>query len=767
MRTRISSLISVRPRVSSAAAFACLLIAVPAAAQSSLSGDRIAIKRSAGAITIDGDLTDAGWQGAAKVDRWYEVNPGDNVEPKVRNVGYLTYDDRYFYAAFEFEDPAPSSIRAPFADRDNLGNGYNDYGGIIIDARNSGHTATFFVVTPRNVQYDAITDDGSGEDSSPDFFWASATKITARGWTVEIRIPFTSLRYRNVDPQTWGILLYRNFPRERRYQYFSARIPRGGNCFICRSNPLTGLERLPGGGHLIAAPYVSASEIARPRGEPGTPLVAEAVKPHAGLDVKYSPTADTVLDFTLNPDFSQIESDTAQITANERFALFVPEKRPFFLEGVDLLQTPIQAVYTRTILSPEWGGRISGKQAGIRYTLLVANDKGGGSVILPGPNGSDLATQDFRSTDVVARVKRDIGLSSVGMLFTDREARGIGGAEAAAAADSYNRVVGPDFQWRPSGDDAITGQILYSNTRTPNRPDLTSEWTGQRLTGHAASIDWSHNTTHADWFGVYRDLAANFRADNGFVPQVDVRLVTAGGGWTVRPKGFLSRVRTFFSVDRQAERSGALISREFMPGMGMDTRWNGFMQFRFIDDKVRAGEQLIERKQFGYVVRFSPSRRVTQVSVDGVSGQEIDFANSRAGTGTTVNFSATVHPTEHLELNVVHNQRALDVDTTSGASGRLLTSRVTRLHSTYNFTARMFVRVIAQWTATTRDPQLFINTVSRKDGDFSGSALLAYKLNWQSVLFLGYGDNRDLVAERSLTPRDRQLFVKMSYAFQH
>jgi len=750
-----------------ATALACLLMSVPAAAQSSLSGDRIAIKRAAGAIAIDGDLSDAGWQGAAKVDRWYEVNPGDNVEPKVRSVGYLTYDDRYLYAGFEFEDPAPSSLRAPFADRDNLGNGYNDYGGIIVDARNSGHTATFFVVTPRNIQYDAITDDGSGEDSSPDFFWASATKVTARGWTVELRVPFTSLRYRNVDPQTWGILLYRNYPRDRRYQFFSARIPRGSNCFICRSNPLTGLERLPGGGHLIAAPYISASEIARPRGEPGTPLVAGPVKPHAGLDVKYSPSADTVLDFTLNPDFSQIESDTAQITANERFALFVPEKRPFFLEGVDLLQTPIQAVYTRTILSPGWGGRISGKQAGTRYTLLVASDKGGGSVILPGPNGSDLATQDFKTTDVVARVRRDIGLSSVGVLFTDREGRGTGGAEAGSTADSYNRVAGPDFQWRPSGSDAITGQFLYSATRTPNRPDLTSDWTGQRLSGHAASIDWSHNTTHADWFGVYRDLADDFRADNGFVPQVDVRLVSAGGGWTVRPTGFLSRVRTFISVDRQAERTGALISREIVPGMGMDTRWNGFMQFRFIDDRVRAGEQLIGRRQFGYVLQFSPSRRITRVSVDGVSGEEIDFANSRPGRGTTINLSATLHPTEHLELNAVQNQRMLDVDTATGASGRLLTSRVTRLHSTYNFTARLFVRVITQWTATTRDPRLFIDTVSRKDSDFSGSALLAYKLNWQSVLFVGYGDNRELVGDRSLTPRDRQVFVKMSYAFQH
>jgi Domain of unknown function (DUF5916) len=745
------------------AALASVFISGPAEAQSTLAGDRIAMTRAAGPIAIDGDLSDAGWQGAAKIDRWYEVNPGDNVEPKVRNVGYLSYDDKYFYAAFDFEDPDPSGMRAPFADRDNLGNGYTDYGGIILDASNSGHSATFFVVTPRNIQYDAITDDTSGEDSSPDFFWASATRINAHGWTVEMRIPFTSLRYRNVDPQTWGILLYRNYPRARRYQYFSARLPRGSICFICRSNPLTGLEHLPGGGHLIAAPYVSANEVARPRGAIGTPLVSEPVKPHAGLDVKYSPNADTVLDFTLNPDFSQIESDTAQITANERFALFVPEKRPFFLEGVDLLQTPIQAVYTRTILSPDWGGRITGKQGGIRYTLLVANDKGGGSVILPGPNGSDLATQDFKSTDVVARVKREIGLSSVGMLFTDREAQG--GADAAGSG--YNRVVGPDIQWRPSGSDAITGQFLYSKTRTPNRPDLTNEWTGGRLGGHAASIDWLHTTTHADWFGVYRDLSDDFRADNGFVPQVGIRLVNGGGGWTVRPTGFFSRVRIFVSADHQTERTGALVSREIMPGIGMDTRWNGFMQFRLIDDRVRAGEQLIRRTQFGYVLRFSPSRRVTQLSVDGVSGQEIDFANARPGRGTTVNVTVSLNPTDHLELTAMLNRRGLNVDEASGADSRLLTSRVSRLHATYTFTARLFVRVIAQSTATTRDPRLFLATVSGKDSDFSGSALLAYKLNWQSVLFVGYGDNRELVGSRSLTPSERQFFVKMSYALQH
>jgi hypothetical protein len=237
-----------------------------------------------------------------------------------------------------------------------------------------------------------VSDDGSNEDASPDFFWESAAKITEHGWTLEMRIPFSSLRYKNIDPQVWTILLYRNFPREYHYQFFSAKLPRGGNCFVCRSNTLIGMEHLPGGGHLVAAPYVSATADAHPRDDvAGAPLVDDGVKPHVGIDVKYTPNADNAIDLTIKPDFSQVESDTAQISANERFALSFPEKRPFFLEGADLFQTPIQTVYTRTITAPVWGGRVTGKEAGFRYTALVADDAGGGSAIIPGPNGSTMA----------------------------------------------------------------------------------------------------------------------------------------------------------------------------------------------------------------------------------------------------------------------------------------------------------------------------------------------------------------------------------------
>src|SRR5262252_1286160 len=199
-------------------AIVCMMPRV-AVAQLTLAGDTIRITKATGHITIDGDLSDEAWQHATKIEKWYETQPGDNTEPKVKNVGYLTFDDRFLYAAFEFEDPNPKSMRAPFADRDNIGNGFDDYAGILLDARNTGSTGVLFVVTPRNIQYDSIIDDSSNEDSSPDFFWDSATKITEHGWTLEMRIPFSSIRYRAGDPQIWHIMLYRNYPREYHYRF--------------------------------------------------------------------------------------------------------------------------------------------------------------------------------------------------------------------------------------------------------------------------------------------------------------------------------------------------------------------------------------------------------------------------------------------------------------------------------------------------------------------------------------------------------------------
>ncbi|HEY6065621.1 MAG TPA: DUF5916 domain-containing protein [Thermoanaerobaculia bacterium] len=735
-----------------------LAAAAPVLAARPEQGVPIPITRAGGPIVIDGNLSDPGWQGATKVTTWYETNPGDNVEPKVGNVGYLTYDDKFLYAGFEFADTEPGKIRAPYGDRDNVPS-TTDYGGIILDTQGEARRAILFLANPHGIQYDANTDDASGEDNSPDYFWDSSARITPQGWILEMRVPFSSLRYKKQDPQQWSIMLYRNRPRDFRYQYFSMKIPKGRNCFVCGSNPLTGLTGLPSGGHLVVAPYGTASQDAFPKDGLGSPLENESVKADGGVDVKWTPGVNTAIDATINPDFSQIESDVAQIGANERFALFFPEKRPFFLEGIEIFTTPIQAVYTRTITSPRWGARVTGNLGHTAYTALVVDDRGGGSVIIPGPNSSDLADQEFRSIAAVARLRHEFGQSFVSFLATDREIRDSDGG-------GNNRVFGPDFRWSLSDKDTISGQLLFSSSQTPDRPELNAEWNGQKLSGHAGQIWWQHSTSTFDFFTQYNDYGDEFRADNGFVPQVGFRENYGEAGWTFRPTGAIRRLRTYLIADYQAQQDGALIFRQISPGFGMDALLNSFVRLRVGFDKVRAGTKTFDRTQLIYQIEASPSGVFNRVGINGRLGDEVDFANSRAGTGWSLNGFAVVRPTEHLELRFDGSRRSLDVDAGNGISGRLFTATVARLRTQYTFTARAFVRAIGQYVSTKRNRALYTYDVDDKEGDFSGSVLLAYKLNWQSVVFLGYGDTRSLSDNDQLERASRQLFLKLSYAFQ-
>jgi Domain of unknown function (DUF5916) len=718
----------------------------------------IEIHRITTPIVVDGDLSDPGWQEAARVTTWYETNPGDNLEPKERNVGYLGYDDRYFYAAFEFEDPHPETILAPLGDHDNVPS-YTDYGGVIIDATNDHSTAQMFLANPRGIQYDAISSDASGEDSSPDFYWDSAGRITPTGWVLEIRIPFSSLRYGDSNPEQWGILLYRNHPREFRYQMFTSRMPRDTSCFICNVRPLVGLENLPSGRHWVVAPYLNASRLTQPEGDLGTPLASGGVDGELGVDAKWIPNPSTVIDAAVNPDFSQVESDVAQIAANERFALFFPERRPFFLESIDLFTTPLQAVNTRTFTQPRWGARATGRVGDANtYTLLVGQDEGGGSVILPGPNSSDLAEQDFESTVAIGRWRHDFGgRSFASFLYSGREIDG-GGS---------NRVLGPDVRWQPTDSDTVSGQLLYSTSDTPRRPDLAAEWDGRHLAGYAGQLWWSRQTTTWDYFLLYRDVAEDFRADNGFIPQVGYRYGNAEVGYTFRPVDKpVSRLRLFAINDYKVESDGAPLFKGITPGFAMDTLWNSFVRVEFAFEDVRGIERTFRRNQIRPQVTTHPGRIVSQLSVSATLGDEIDFANDRLGRGTTVTLSGDLRPTDHLQLTVNASRRALDVTAEDGRSGRLFTAEVGRLRTVYTFTARSWLRLIGQWTDTARDPSLYASEVDERSRTFSGSVVFAYKLNWQTVLFVGGSDNRALDGFDRLQVADRQLFLKLSYAFQ-
>ena len=718
--------------------------------------EAIPIHRVTTAIVIDGDLSDAGWHEAPGIETWFETNVSDSLPSKLHNVAYLAYDQQFFYAGFVFEDPEPARVRAPLGDRDDVP-GFTDYGGVILDTRNDGKTAQMFLANARGIQYDAMSSDSTGEDSSPDFFWDSAARITDKGWQLELRIPFSSLRYASANPEQWGVLLYRNYPREFRYQMFTSRLPRDSTCFICNVRPLVGLTDLPAGAHWVVAPYVSGAHEALPEGLAGSRVRSQKPDAEAGVDAKWIPNPDTILDATLNPDFSQIETDAAQIRANERFALFYPEKRPFFLESVDMLSTPIQAVYTRTFTSPRYGARLTGDSEKTKYTVLLGEDRGGGSVIFPGSQGSDLVDQDFHSWFGVARVRRDLGRSFVGFLYTGREIDGGG----------HNHVAGPDVQWRPTAQDSIGAQLLWSFSELLDRTDedRDSVWDGSKFHGYAARLSWYRQTTKWDYYAQGSSYSADFRADNGFVPQVDYRNTYAELGRTFRPKDKpVSRLRTFVFAEYTEDQQGELLYQQVTPGFGMDARWNSFIRLEFSFDNVvntiNVDETTLQTKEFHRfqvrpLIQVRPGKVLQQVTVSATIGDDVDFTANQPADGLTTNLSLALRPSDHVALSLSGSRRTLDAE-----GERLFTATVARLRAVYTFNSRSWLRLIGQWD------EFDTGDVVDHDAALSTSAVFAYKLNWQTVLYVGYGDERTLDNVDHLRRSGRQAFFKFSYAFQ-
>lgn len=703
------------------------------------------LKKTTAPIALDGDLSDAGWQQATVIDRFYETSPSDNTEPKVRTVAYITYDERYFYIGVRADDPQPKMIRAPFVDRDGV-IGTDDNIAVFLDTRNDKRSAIEIRVNPRGIQADGIFNDANfNEDFSPDFYYDTAARIDDTGWSAEFRIPFSSLRYDTADPQTWNILVWRNYPREFRYGFHSAPLPRGGNCLICNMHPLTGITGLPAASNLVVAPYVTAQQTARPSSGIGSSLESGDLDSDAGVDVKWNPTANSALDLTINPDFSQIEADIPQITVNRRFAVFYPEKRPFFLEGFDLFDTPLNVAYTRNINDPRAGTRATGQFGSTAYTLLVTEDQGGGDIILPGPQGNDFGRTDFKSYATIGRVRHDLGKGFLGAVLTSREISGGG----------HNRVLGPDFQWRPNRADSLTGQFLISDTENPNRPDLHPSFTGQSSTSHAVSLNWSHQKRTYDWSVGGRDIGDEFRADLGFVPQAGFRDVEASAGLRFYPEQSKVRFwRPSIYTTRQTDRDNETLFETVsfgVNGFGVkNTQF--FVGYRPVE-KVLVGSRLLEQGYGELQVQFDPYRRVPRVSIYVRTGESIDYAGGRVGDGTTLSLGTTIRPHDRLDLRVDASRETLDVD-----GGRLYTAMVQRLRTQYSFSAKSLLRVIGQYVTTERG--------SGRSGSFLGSVLYSYKLNWQTVLFVGYGDDRVISQQDELVATGRSLFFKVSYAYQ-
>ncbi len=716
----------------------------------------LAIPGVPGPLAFDGRLDDSAWAHAARLTTFYETWPGDNVAPPVRTVVAITYDAHALYVGIWAQDPDPARLRAAYADRDNVGPG-DDYVALVLDTRGDGRVGMIFRVSPRAVQADGVFNEAqfalgnNPDDLTPDFAWEARTAIGDSAWTAELRIPFTSLRYpgREGGRQTWGVIVHRVYPRELTHSLFSVRMPRGTTCFLCHAQRVE-LAALPTGGALLVAPYATA-QADRAGAAPGPGAL------RAGGDLKWTPGAGTALDATLRPDFSQIESDVAQLSVNAQFALFYPEKRPFFLEGSDLFQTPLAVVYTRSIAAPEWGARATGQVGRTAYTLLVARDRGGGSAILPGPAQSSLVTQDFASSAGVARVRSALPGGFVGMLATDREIASNGGG-------GHNRLLGADFFWSPTGADQLTGQLVASDTRLPARPDLTAAWDGGSFASGALDLAWHHLARHAEWLADYRDVGAGFRADDGFVPQVGVRQVNAWADAIMYRSGAIFWVSPWVKWQRVTDRTtGAVVSAYRAAAIQVSGVHDLYVQLRVVDERLRALDDLLARRYGWLYLEVAPGRRLARLQLLARLGGDVDVANARPGRGGELSNTVVVHAGDHLELQGVSDLTWLDVPEGRGPR-RVFTAGIERLRATYNFTPRTALRLVVQHERIRRDPALYVAPTSAVEGRLTLAALLTYRWSWASAVYLGLGDDRPLDATGALAAGQQQFFLKVQVA---
>ncbi|MCZ6506572.1 MAG: carbohydrate binding family 9 domain-containing protein, partial [Acidobacteria bacterium] len=414
------------------------------------------IEQATSAITVDGVMDEPAWEEATVFRLDYETWPGENIPALVATEARVTYDESTLYVGFHAFDPDPSALRAHLSDRDAAYQ--DDFLGISIDTFDDQRRAFEFFVNPLGVQMDLFLDGVSGNESdSWDAIWDSAGLVTDDGYVVEMAIPFNQLRFPGGGgEQTWGFDLIRYYPRGDRHRLSVHKLDRDNDCYLCQASKMTGFRGISPGRNVEIVPTLTGSQTEERADFPLGDFDNSDPTGELGLSARWGVTPNLTLNLTINPDFSHVEADVAQLVVNERFALFFPERRPFFLEGADFFSTPLNAVFTRNVGSPDWGLKLTGKQGKNAVGVFVAEDQFT-SLLFPGSQGSAATSLDASSQDAVVRYRRDLGeASTLGVLMTYR------------GGDDYsNSVSGVDGLYRLTDSDSVSFQWLRSSTEYP------------------------------------------------------------------------------------------------------------------------------------------------------------------------------------------------------------------------------------------------------------------------------------------------------------
>ena len=700
---------------------------------------------------IDGILSVGEWDNATAINVNIETEPGYNTVAEVSTKAFLMEDGDVLYVAFVAEDDDIDQVRAFFRDRDGIWR--DDRVGVVLDTFNDERRAYEFFVNPFGVQADRIYDDvNRNRDDSWNAIWQSAGKLNDKGYIVEMAIPFKQLRFSpNQERQTWGIDLVRNYPRDRSNRIANNPQDRDISCYLCQIGKLRGMSNLKTSRNLEVIPTLTSTAI-QTRDPAAGNWNSQAVDPDAGVDVRWGITQDIYLNATLNPDFSQVEADRAQLDINNTFSLFFPERRTFFLDGADYFDTFEDLVYTRNIANPDYGIKLTGKTGRHTYGLLTANDESTSFLIPRALSSSVASLGEFESDVAIGRYRMDIfDNSTIGAVFTNRSGAGYD-----------NTVMSIDSVLRPTEKDTLSLQATHTTSDYPHQIQTDFDQRSN-LSDDSLRLEYRHNDERWDWRVGYTDVGKDFRADLGFINRADYKFFVSTLGYTWRADGdsFFTRIRVALDYDVTEDQSGLKLEEETEMFINLDGPLQSFFNGLFGKSKTYWNGQYFDEQFNQVVIGFAPTpslRISTQIRYEEV----VDFANTRLGHSKRYRPSIDYQLGQHVEFSLSHTLQKFDV-----AGGRLFTANLSNLRTTYQFNAKSFLRFTLQNSYNKRDQGLYNNKVQSRSKSLTTQLLYSFRFTAATRFFIGYSDaafQDDSL--NSVEPINRTLFAKFSYAWQ-
>jgi len=753
---------------------------------------------------IDGKLDEDIWQQSAVLKDFYQTSPGDNTAPSHATEVYLGYDARTLYLAFRAHDE-PGKVRATVAKRDDVLNN-DDSVRILLDTFNDKRKAYVFAFNPLGIQQDGIRTEGQGVDFSVNVVMESKGAITADGYVVEVAIPFKSLKYEVGKGKLWGVQVFRQIQRLNNETDSWMPISRDISGILNQAGQITGLEDISTERTIDLIPSLTISETGRRlrsippsvlRATPGLidpgRFVNEPIVLEPGLTGKFAISPTMTLDLALNPDFAQVEADQLVVTTNQRFPIFFPERRPFFLEGIEIFQTQLGVVNTRAIVDPDVALKLTGRRGPNTYGILVASDNGPGT--FTGDERLDPRNTRFLDKNAyigVLRLNRNVGQeNTVGLIGTTYN-----------FIERHNHTGGIDGRFRLDPQKTLSFSAVGTNSRRrfydPNL-DSTALRTGN---GFGYTLNYSQQGRNLGYEFYSEGRTRDYRAEVGFTSRTNTNFTSLFTGYDTTPKPKARLINwhvhnfSFISYDFQGRSQAWESETNFQWFFQKQLNFGAAYEYayeRLIEEEFgakrasgRAGafagessERSSRKNHYFLFGGYRPSKKysfnVRAVYRDGHF--DFDFGAGRrfprVSPGALLDPRAPLDPGRGglLELRTSFayqptNELRSTLDYTKSRLRRYDTDRVAfdvnliSWRTTYQFTRFLFARARIDYETLPK----------RARGQF----LLGYTPNPGTAFFVGYNDDANIGSfspingqlEQGFRRNGRTFFIKMSYLFR-